>query len=147
MKKIISEISIVALLFIACNSSKKTTESVNPTLAGTYWKITELKGQPVVKSDAKEKDYYLKLDPSNNRISAFAGCNQMMGSFTTQEGNRITFSQLASTMKACPNMKDEDVLKEILESADNYAISGNILSLNKARMAPLAKFVAVPEPK
>jgi hypothetical protein len=39
-------------------------------------------------------------------------------------------------------MEVEDALKKALETADNYSLSGDgkYLSLNRARMAPLARF-------
>jgi hypothetical protein len=40
-------------------------------------------------------------------------------------------------------MEKEVAFMEVLQKADNYAIQGKTLSLNKARMAPLAKFEAV----
>jgi len=41
---------------------------------------------------------------------------------------------------ACPdNLEDE--FKEILELADNLSTDGKYLSLNKARMAPLARLI------
>jgi heat shock protein HslJ len=40
-------------------------------------------------------------------------------------------------------MEKETSFMEALQKADNYAIEGKILSLNKVRMAPLAKFEAV----
>lgn len=44
---------------------------------------------------------------------------------------------------ACPDINTETALLEVLSSADNYTINGQQLSLNKARMAPLAKFEAI----
>ena len=44
---------------------------------------------------------------------------------------------------ACPNMEDESAFINAVESADNYTINGNILQLNKAKMAPLLTFEAV----
>jgi heat shock protein HslJ len=44
---------------------------------------------------------------------------------------------------ACGNMEKETIFMELLQKADNYSIKGNVLSLNKGRMAPLAKFEAV----
>ena len=44
-------------------------------------------------------------------------------------------------------MSIETGISKVLETVDNYSLNkeGNILSLNKARMAPLAKFQAVAE--
>jgi heat shock protein HslJ len=44
---------------------------------------------------------------------------------------------------ACPDMKEEDAFKKVLEQVDNFTVSGDNLSLNKAKMAPLATFRAV----
>jgi hypothetical protein len=37
-------------------------------------------------------------------------------------------------------METEKLFMELLEMADNYTMADNVLSLNKARMAPLARF-------
>ncbi|MNV96172.1 META domain protein [compost metagenome] len=60
-----------------------------------------------------------------------------------QDNGRIKFSQGMSTMMACENMEIEHGLNKALITADNYTISGDNLSLNKARMAPLARFKAI----
>jgi heat shock protein HslJ len=41
---------------------------------------------------------------------------------------------------ACPDMSTEQSFMEALRKVDNYAVKGNELSLNKARMAPLLRF-------
>ncbi len=48
-----------------------------------------------------------------------------------------------STKMACENMDVEYGLSKALSAADNYSLQGDNLSLNKARMAPLARFKAV----
>ncbi|WP_374030704.1 META domain-containing protein [Bdellovibrio bacteriovorus] len=40
-------------------------------------------------------------------------------------------------------MPTEDNFAEVLQGVDNYTVDGDNLSLNKARMAPLARFKAV----
>jgi len=47
-----------------------------------------------------------------------------------------------STKMACENMEVENDLTKALMAADNYSMDGDNLSLNKARMAPLARFKA-----
>ena len=64
----------------------------------------------------------------------------MFGGYEIKQPLQLRFKQLASTMMACDNMADEATLAKVLEMVDNYTISGNTLSLNKARMAPLARF-------
>lgn len=110
-----------------------------------YWKLTELMGQPVVKTDAMKKEPHIILHNDGNRVAAYGGCNGMGGEYTLKEGNRITFSSMIGTMMACPDMTVEEGLKKVLSTADNYSLAsdGNTMTLNKARMAPLAKFEAV----
>ena len=68
----------------------------------------------------------------------------MNGEYTLEEGNRIRFSNMAVTMKACPDVgvNEKEFLK-VFELADNYTIQDDTLSLNVGRRAPLAVFEAV----
>lgn len=112
-------------------------------LTEKYWKLTELMGNPVTKSENMQREAHLILRTEGNRVNAHGGCNSMMGSYELLPGNRIKFSKMASTMMACPDMSIEDQLKKVLEMADNYNLDGDKLVLNRARMAPLARFEAV----
>lgn len=114
-------------------------------VAGTYWKLVELRGQPV---PALPKAPWLRLEAEGMRASGFGGCNGFGGTYTLDGAAlRVRFSQMVSTMKACPQGMDvERTLAEVMEQVDNYSLSGTHLSLNRARMAPLARFEAVPLP-
>ena len=50
---------------------------------------------------------------------------------------------MATTLKACPDMEIEAQLVKVLETVDNYSIKGGVLSLNRAKMASLARFEMV----
>jgi len=67
----------------------------------------------------------------------------MGGTYELSDPNRIKFSQLIGTMMACENMEVENGLREVLKSTDSYHVSADTLQLFRARMAPLARFVAV----
>jgi len=56
---------------------------------------------------------------------------------------QIKFSKGASTMMACSDIQTEQEFSKVLEMVDNYSLNGKIMTLNKARMAPLAKFEAM----
>lgn len=110
-------------------------------ITGVKWKLVELNGKPVTYNTNKEMFIQLNKD---NRYAAFAGCNQMTGSFELKEDAlRIKFTKGASTLMACPDMTTEQEFAEMLEKVDNYSINGNNLSLNRARMAPLARFEVI----
>ncbi len=119
-----------------------TGKKSNAELVETYWKLTELMGKPVA-TPAGAREIHIILKKQDNRIQGFTGCNNLMGSYEIREGNLISFKGLASTKMACPDMSIENQLNEVLGRVDNYSILGDNLSLNKARMAPLARFEAV----
>lgn len=106
-----------------------------------YWKLTQINGQPVQFQGNKEPHMILKS--ADSTVRGFAGCNGFGGHFELLPGNRIRFSKLISTMMACPDLSLETSFLKLLEKADNYTQHGDTLYLNKARMAPLAQFVAV----
>lgn len=107
-----------------------------------YWKLVELNGQPL---PSLKRSPWLIFRSEDGRLNGFGGCNRFTGSFDLDEiASRIQFSQIATTFMACiEGMEEEAALHEVLRSVDNYSVSGNMLTLNRARMAPLAKFEAV----
>ena len=112
------------------------------TLKNSKWKLVKLYGKEVGNTN-KEKPMGITFS-SDGRMSAFAGCNSMGGSYTLDESkNTIKFSKIMSTMMACEDMNTEKELAKILETADNYNFDGKTLKLNKARMATLAEFVII----
>jgi len=110
----------------------------DPLLVGKRWRLVELNGKPVEKKDA-----YMILDLNTNKVSGNLGCNTFTGAYNLRIGNRIQFSQVVATLKMCLDMEVEDGLKNVLNSADNYNVSEKKLTLNRARMAPLARFELV----
>ncbi len=109
-----------------------------------YWKLKTLEGQEVKMGKNQEREVYFMLKNEDNRVTGFAGCNNLMGTYSLEEGNRIRFSQMATTLMACPDVDfNESEFLKVFELADNYTISGNQLSLNVGRRAPLAVFEAV----
>ncbi|MBC6490547.1 copper resistance protein NlpE N-terminal domain-containing protein [Flavihumibacter stibioxidans] len=112
-------------------------------LTEKYWKLTELMGKPVTKSATMAREPHLILRTEGNRVNAHGGCNSLMGTYELMPENRISFGQMAGTLMACPDMTVEDQLKKVLEMADNYNLDGDKLVLNRAKMAPLARFEAV----
>ena len=115
----------------------------NISITDKKWKLVELMGQPVADS-INGKEPFIIFNKDDSTYTANAGCNGMGGKFVLNEETlRIEFKLGMSTMMACPDMNVEDGLKQVFTDADNYTLSNDsILSLNKARMAPLARFRA-----
>ena len=152
MLKLLFRIAL-ALVIIAssCKTSQKAAQSENVggqpnDITEKYWKLIEINGNPVVYADSMSRQPFIILKVENNRVNGHGGCNTLSGAYEIdRSASRIKFSQMVSTMMACLNMEIESGLKNALETADNYALSadGKYLSLNRARMAPLARFELV----
>ncbi|HRD57793.1 MAG TPA: META domain-containing protein [Ferruginibacter sp.] len=149
MKKYFT-IAIIAVIstFASCDNSKKTTEANNTTnmkaseITNKKWQLIELSGKSIAQT-INGKMPFIQFNNTDNRYTASAGCNGLGGTFTISTNGRIKFTQGMSTMMACEQMEIENDFKKMLGLADNYTVHENILSLNKARMAPLARFKEV----
>ena len=110
------------------------------TLVDTKWVLVELRGKPVKSAEGKEP--FIVLTREGSKLNGFGGCNTIQGSYIQQKGNRISFSKIVTTLRHCDAMATEDELLRVLNIADSYSIKGNSLQLNRARMAPSARFEA-----
>lgn len=111
-----------------------------------YWKLVEINGQPVSAEGMNREPFIILKDDETKSVSGNGGCNGFFGSYElNDQTSRIKFSKMGSTMMACLNMEVESAFHKVLQEVDNYSISadGTKLSLNKARMAPLARFEVV----
>jgi heat shock protein HslJ len=148
----IASIIVFSIILGACKSSSarlKQHDAVAGQKGGVtekYWKLVELNGNPVVYGETASREAFIILKNEENRVTGNGTCNTLSGTYEIDTATmRIKFSQMVSTMMMCLNMEIEDQLKKALEMTDNYSLSedGNFLSLNRARMAPLARFEAV----
>ena len=142
----------IALVFIASackTSSRNTPQSGSVVLQSDdgvtekFWRLIELNGNAIELDASVSHTPHIILKKEDNRVNGHGSCNTLTGSYEIDlSANRIRFSQLVSTMIACLNMEVEAGLTRALEMADNYTLSadGKFLSLNRARMAPLARF-------
>jgi len=107
-----------------------------------YWQLVELNGRPVPKL---EREPYLILRAKGGRVTGFGGCNPFTGTYELDEAaSRIRFRKLGVTPMACASsLEMEEAFYRVLRTVDNYSLDGDRLTLNRARMAPLARFEAV----
>lgn len=106
-----------------------------------YWKLVELNGHPVTPGP---NDTYITLKLDGQRVIGSGGCNRLAGTYTLGAMNRVRFSQIVSTEMACTQgMETETEFLDVLDMTDSYDVKGDRLVLNRARMAPLARFEAI----
>jgi copper homeostasis protein (lipoprotein) len=112
----------------------------DPLVENRRWQLVELGGRAAEPPAGREGAYF-ELDPAESRITGNASCNRFFGSYELHPGGRIRFgSEMGSTMMACPDLEQEREFLEMLGRVDNYTLGDGMLSLNRARMAPLARF-------
>ena len=112
----------------------------DPGLEGKKWILVELRGKPIPTGEGMRQGF-IQFDMETSSVSGNSTCNGFGGSYDLKGNRQISFGNMAGTMMACPDMDTEKNFHEVLKIADNYSLADTILTLNKARTAPLARFV------
>ncbi|UQB68171.1 META domain-containing protein [Epilithonimonas zeae] len=138
--KSIGVLSLLMLLLISCNSSKKVSESMGNI--NRKWMLVEYKDFTKAELTKLEANMDLtKRAEAPNQYGAKMGCN---GMFFTAELNKgkAKFSGVGSTMMYCDGrMKLEVLFGKELPTMDQYKIEGHFLTLSNGNGDKM-KFVA-----
>ncbi len=113
------------------------TKEGNPVVEDQRWELVELNGK-AVEGDAET--HYIIFHSADNRLEAKADCNVLQYNYRIKHQMMLEMEQGLSTLMACPEGSIEDEYREVLNTVDNLSCDGETLTLNKARMAPLAVF-------
>jgi heat shock protein HslJ len=98
----------------------------NVSLTGTYWKLIELNGKPILLGAGK-KELHMVFNTEDRRVAGFSGCNRFTGGYKVKE-NQIEFSHIASTRMACvDSMEQEQHFMFALENTKQFKINGKKL--------------------
>ena len=112
------------------------------SLTETYWKLTQLGGQPAALG-AGQRELHLVLTAGGNRARGFSGCNTFTGSYERND-TQLRVGPLASTGKAClDGMELERRFLDALAVTARYTIRGDRLELFDAAGQPILAFDAV----
>ena len=112
----------------------------DPRIENRRWQLVELNGRPIEPPTDRDGAYF-ELDAAEARVTGNASCNRFFGTYELMTGSRIRFgSDIGSTMMACPELEQGREFLDMLRRVDNYSVGDAGLSLNRARMAPLARF-------
>ena len=125
---------------------EKVDRSALMELASKKWRLIEIMGKPVEPKSGEGNDVFMTFDADENRVTGFGGCNHFFGQFEWEGELRVRFSKMGRTQKFCAEtMELENEFFELIETVDNYTVHEDVLSLNRARMAPLLRFEAMEE--
>jgi putative lipoprotein len=111
------------------------------SITGTRWVFKTLHGEDAG-TGAGGNPAHITLQGAEPRASGFAGCNQIAGAYEL-DGNALSFSKMAMTMRACPEGMDLDrEVSKALEATQSYQISGTTLRLMDEDGAAIAELEA-----
>lgn len=141
-----------AILLVSCAITKHKTEPINSRDGQTVnlsmedkniedikWEIVEVFGKKV---NSSSKTHYLIFNSKDKQLNAKANCNIIIRKYNIATQFKIKIDLGISTLMACPdNLEDE--FNRALDLTDNYNVGEGTLSLNRGRMAPLARFKMV----
>lgn len=135
------------LAFIACAASCSSAGDSDAALGDPnditdkYWLLVELNGSMVEQDTTRHVSPHMIFKKGENKFNGNTGCNTMVGTYELPGGDGLKLSDIISTKMACmDNMQLESDFLGALNRADSYVIVGDTLVLNRARMAPLARF-------
>jgi heat shock protein HslJ len=135
----------IVVLALSCSKNNKadaTAAVITPqAVEDKKWKLTELNGNPV---NGTAETHYFILHGKDKLIEATAGCNMLSYQYEIKDGLHFSIKPGTgvSSKMACPD-NTEDLFKAAITAGNNLAVNGTTLSLNKDKMAPLAKFELV----
>lgn len=114
-------------------------------LTNTYWRIERMRGaqvEPV--AGRREPHVILREVDGELSFAATVGCNQLVGQLEL-DGASLRFRGAATTLMACPPplAEMEQQLREVLESARGWHITGEVLGLRDEAGDDIALLQAV----
>ncbi|HUH75325.1 MAG TPA: copper resistance protein NlpE N-terminal domain-containing protein [Chitinophagales bacterium] len=105
------------------------------------WQLVELNGKEI---KSAPQTHYIIFHSKEGRLEAKADCNVILNNYKIKNELQVAIEPGITTLMACPDDLENDFI-EVMKTVDNISTDGKTLSLNKARMAPLAKFILVDE--
>lgn len=113
----------------------------NSTIEDKRWQLVELNGQAI---KGAADTHYVIFHSKEGRLEAKVDCNMLLNDYKIKNELQLKIVPGISTLMACPGDLEQQ-FAEMLFLADNMSTDGSTLTLNKGRMAPLARFELVQE--
>lgn len=113
-------------------------------IGNTYWKLITINKKPVRMQEGDQREAHLVFHTASGKLSGSTGCNTIMGFFEQPAPNEIRILNVGSTKMACPDMKLEQEMLQILPRVDQFSIQGDtLLWLMDKAGTPVAEFRSV----
>lgn len=117
----------LVLAGVACKTPKNLMKNNKEEIPTGKWQLAEMKDVETLASLFQDNLPYLELDPTNERINGFAGCNHFNGAYKLKEGKIEVNGPLAMTKKFCMD-NGENAFVKLFVNADAYELKGEELT-------------------
>ena len=122
---------LLAVLFSACDTAKKTNKAMtDPIALNGNWELNFITG-PRIAFDGlyPEKKPTISFDVSNGRFSGNTSCNNFNGKLNAT-GSKISFTDPMAMTKMFCDGQGETTFLDILKKVDSWTVTdGNTLNL------------------
>lgn len=116
------------------------TKQGNPKVEDKKWVLKQLNGQEI---NGHPETHFIIFHSKDGKAEIKANCNLISMNYTIKNGLLLKMGEGTSTLMACPDDSLEKEFLDVLSHIDNLSINGDTLTLNKARMSPMAVFELV----
>ena len=113
-------ISMLAAGCCACRKGKN-----NLPLVGTTWQLKRMMGQDIHPKD----DQFVFTFSADGEFAGTGACNRIFGAYKSNDSRALSFENLASTRRMCPDANLETEFSAVLGRATHYEVDGNILMI------------------
>ena len=140
MRYIFSFVAIIGLLILhSCASQAGSNQTLNLDLSGN-WTLVHIheSSETTVDEGFPNKKPNLILEAISKKVTGNSGCNQLFGSFTTQQ-NRISFEGMGMTKMYCEGVKENEYV-DLINKVKTYTIIDNQLILMDEEGTQLLKY-------
>ncbi len=119
--------SFLVMFAAGCSCTKNSTSQ--NLMINDIWVLQSLEGENISKSEFPNEFPRLEFYDSEKRITGFTGCNNLSGTYKTNN-NEISFSPLMTTKMFCQGVKENEFL-QAMNGINKYKIENLKLYLYK----------------
>lgn len=116
-------VAMISALFMGCCPCRKGKN--NLSLEGREWHLVRMMNHDLQIS-AEQFTFTFAAD---GEFSGMGACNRIFGKYTISDKRDMTFSDMASTKRMCPDAELEAAFHNILSQTTHYEIDGDMLML------------------
>lgn len=114
---------------------------VTDQLVGNKWHLASYQGTEIQYKEAMSEHAYIEFQ-EDSTIIGYTGCNNLQGAYDMEDAQKLKFSKLVNTLKACPEMETEGQFLKTINTTAAYAFEDHALVMYDKDHKKIATFKA-----